>query len=44
MLLYRPCTLTLPLTTRIYIACVTVEMQFVTGANVAMRIYDSNVQ
>ncbi len=44
MLLYRPSTLTLPLATRIYIACVSVEMQLVTGANVGMRIYDFNVQ
>jgi len=41
MLLY---TLTLPLATRIYITCVSVEMQLVTGANVAMRIYDFSVQ
>jgi hypothetical protein len=41
MLLYRPCTLALPLVMRIYTACVSVEMQLVTGANVAMRIFST---
>ena len=44
MLLYRSCTLTAPLATRIYIECVSVEMKLVTGANVVMRIYDFNVK